>query len=198
MKLKLIALSLVLSAASTSAFAAIATIDGGQVDFAGLVSDNTCVPHVNGGSQDGQVQLNTAQVGAIQADLGVQLGAVGVQPESFYITVDCGSSNTNTNAHLSMASTFFSNSSGTLNNDDSISSPASGVNLAIHVVDGTGAALTYKQVKINDAADIHDTTFGADGVAKYNFVVSYVKQSGAVPVKAGYVKSNTAYTLTYN
>ncbi|ECY5567937.1 fimbrial protein, partial [Salmonella enterica subsp. enterica serovar Durham] len=47
MKLKLIALSLVLSAASTtSAFA----LDGGQVDFAGLVSDNTCTPHVNGGS----------------------------------------------------------------------------------------------------------------------------------------------------
>lgn len=194
MKLKLIALSLVLSAASTSAFA----IDGGQVDFAGLVSDNTCVPHVNGGSQDGQVQLNTAKVGDIQADLGVQLGAVGVQPESFYITVDCGSTNTNTKAHLSMASTFFSNSSGTLNNDDSISSPAAGVNLAIHQVDGSGATLAYKQVKINDAADIHDSEFGADGVTKFNFVVSYVKQSSAVQVTSGYVKSNTAYTLTYN
>ncbi|EAA4390583.1 fimbrial protein, partial [Salmonella enterica subsp. enterica] len=38
----------------------------------------------------------------------------------------------------------------------------------------------------------------ADGVAKFNFVVSYVRQSSAVPVTAGYVKSNTAYTLTYN
>ena len=54
MKLKLIALSLVLSAASSSAFAA---LDGGQLNFAGLVSDNTCTPHVNGGSQDGQVHL---------------------------------------------------------------------------------------------------------------------------------------------
>ncbi|ECY3951818.1 fimbrial protein, partial [Salmonella enterica subsp. enterica serovar Ibadan] len=132
MKLKLIALSLVLSAASTtSAFA----LDGGQVDFAGLVSDNTCTPHVNGGSQDGQVQLNTAVTANVASDPGVQGSEPGVQPEPFYITVDCGSSNANTKAHLSMASTFFSNSLGTLNNDDSISNPATGVNLAIHQVD---------------------------------------------------------------
>lgn len=156
MKLKLIALSLVLSAASTtSAFA----LDGGQVDFAGLVSDNTCTPHVNGGSQDGQVQLNTAVTANVASDPGVQDSEPGVQPEPFYITVDCGSSNANTKAHLSMA---------------------------------------YTQVKVNDAADIHDATFDADGVAKFNFVVSYVRQSSAVPVTAGYVKSNTAYTLTYN
>ncbi|EBN7208600.1 fimbrial protein, partial [Salmonella enterica] len=191
---KLIALSLVLSAASTtSAFA----LDGGQVDFAGLVSDNTCTPHVNGGSQDGQVQLNTAVTANVASDPGVQGSEPGVQPESFYITVDCGSSNTNTKAQLSMASTFFSNSLGTLNNDDSISNPATGVNLAIHQVDDSGSALAYTQVKVNDAADIHDASFNADGVAKFNFVVSYVKQSDAVPVTAGYVKSNTAYTVTY-
>ncbi|EBV0258500.1 fimbrial protein [Salmonella enterica subsp. enterica serovar Agama] len=195
MKLKLIALSLVLSAASTtSAFA----LDGGQVDFAGLVSDNTCTPHVNGGSQDGQVQLNTAVTANVASDPGVQGSEPGVQPEPFYITVDCGSSNANTKAHLSMASTFFSNSLGTLNNDDSISNPATGVNLAIHAIDASGSALAYTQVKVNDAADIHDATFDADGVAKFNFVVSYVRQSSAVPVTAGYVKSNTAYTLTYN
>ena len=195
MKLKLIALSLVLSAASTtSAFA----LDGGQVDFAGLVSDNTCTPHVNGGSQDGQVQLNTAVTANVASDPGVQGSEPGVQPEPFYITVDCGSSNTNTKAQLSMASTFFSNSLGTLNNDDSISNPATGVNLAIHAIDASGSALAYTQVKVNDAADIHDASFDADGVAKFNFVVSYVRQSSAVPVTAGYVKSNTAYTLTYN
>ncbi|MEB7577293.1 fimbrial protein [Citrobacter portucalensis] len=194
MKLKLIALSLVLSAASTtSAFA----LDGGQVDFAGLVSDNTCTPHVNGGSQDGQVQLNTAVTANVASDPDVQGSEPGVQPEPFYITVDCGSSNTNTKAQLSMASTFFSNSLGTLNNDDSISNPATGVNLAIHQVDDSGSALAYTQVKVNDAADIHDASFNADGVAKFNFVVSYVKQSDAVPVTAGYVKSNTAYTVTY-
>ncbi|ECI2855391.1 fimbrial protein [Salmonella enterica subsp. enterica] len=194
MKLKLIALSLVLSAASTtSAFA----LDGGQVDFAGLVSDNTCTPHVNGGSQDGQVQLNTAVTANVASDPSVQGSEPGVQPEPFYITVDCGSSNANTKAHLSMASTFFSNSLGTLNNDDSISNPATGVNLAIHQVDDSGSALAYTQVKVNDAADIHDASFNADGVAKFNFVVSYVKQSDAVPVTAGYVKSNTAYTVTY-
>ncbi|ECE8457230.1 fimbrial protein, partial [Salmonella enterica subsp. enterica serovar Ajiobo] len=89
MKKNLIALSVAFSAAllSSSAFA----LDGGQVDFAGLVSDNTCTPHVNGGSQDGQVQLNTAQTSDIVADLGVQTTQPGIQPESFYITVDCGS-----------------------------------------------------------------------------------------------------------
>ncbi|EAR6920421.1 fimbrial protein, partial [Salmonella enterica] len=179
---------------SSSAFA----LDGGQVDFAGLVSDNTCTPHVNGGSQDGQVQLNTAVTADVASDKGVQGSEPGVQPEPFYITVDCGSSNTNSKAHLSMASTFFSNSLGTLNNDDSISNPATGVNLAIHAIDASGSALAYTQVKVNDAADIHDATFDADGVAKFNFVVSYVRQSSAVPVTAGYVKSNTAYTLTYN
>ena len=179
---------------SSSAFA----LDGGQVDFAGLVSDNTCTPHVNGGSQDGQVQLNTAVTADVASDKGVQGSEPGVQPEPFYITVDCGSSNTNSKAHLSMASTFFSNSLGTLNNDDSISNPATGVNLAIHPVDDSGSALAYTQVKVNDAADIHDASFDADGVAKFNFVVSYVRQSSAVPVTAGYVKSNTAYTLTYN
>lgn len=178
---------------SSSAFA----LDGGQVDFAGLVSDNTCTPHVNGGSQDGQVQLNTAVTADVASDKGVQGSEPGVQPEPFYITVDCGSSNANTKAHLSMASTFFSNSLGTLNNDDSISNPATGVNLAIHQVDDSGSALAYTQVKVNDAADIHDASFNADGVAKFNFVVSYVKQSDAVPVTAGYVKSNTAYTVTY-
>lgn len=193
MKLKLIALAIVVSAASTSAFA----LDGGQVDFAGLVSDNTCTPHVNGGSQDGQVQLNTASKAAVDADPGVQTGAVGVMPESFYISVDCGTSNANTKARLSMSSTFFSNSNGTLNNDDSITDPAAGVNLAIHQVDDSGAALAYTQVKVNDPNDIHESTF-TDGVAKFDFVVSYVKQSSAVPVTAGYVKSNTAYTLTYN
>ncbi|ECF3933722.1 fimbrial protein [Citrobacter freundii] len=179
---------------SSSAFA----LDGGQVDFAGLVSDNTCTPHVNGGSQDGQVQLNTAVTADVASDKGVQGSEPGVQPEPFYITVDCGSSNTNSKAQLSMASTFFSNSLGTLNNDDSISNPATGVNLAIHAIDASGSALAYTQVKVNDAADIHDATFDADGVAKFNFVVSYVRQSSAVPVTAGYVKSNTAYTLTYN
>ncbi|ECG8258787.1 fimbrial protein [Salmonella bongori] len=196
MKKKIIALSVAFSAAliSSSAFA----LDGGQIDFAGLVSDNTCTPHVNGGSQDGQVQLNTANTTAVNTDPGVQTSAVGVQPEPFYITVDCGASNTNTKANLSMSSTFFSNSNGTLNNDDSISEPATGVNLAIHEVDSSGSAQAYSQVKINDASNVHSQDFDSNGVAKFNFVVSYVKQSSAVPVTAGYVKSNTAYTLTYN
>ena len=194
MNKKRIALSVAFSAAllSSSAFA----LDGGQIDFGGLVSDNTCIPHVNGGSQDGQVQLNTAKTADISANPGVQLTTPGVQPETFYITVDCGSSSANATAQMTMASTFFSNSSGTLNNDDSIESPAKGVNLAIHQIDVSGASPAYTQVKINDPSDVHLSSF-ASGVAKFNFVVSYVRKSSAVAVTPGYVKSNTAYTLAY-
>ncbi|ECH9262179.1 fimbrial protein, partial [Salmonella enterica subsp. enterica] len=98
MKKKIISLSVALSAAllSSSAFA----LDGGQVDFAGLVSDNTCTARVNGGSQDGQVQLNTAKTADVVANQGVQSTAVGILPESFYITVDCGTSTTNATANL--------------------------------------------------------------------------------------------------
>ncbi|ECH9262415.1 fimbrial protein, partial [Salmonella enterica subsp. enterica] len=66
----------------------------------------------------------------------------------------------------------------------------------IHQVDSTSSAQAYSQVKVNDVSDIHKADF-IDGVAKFDFVVSYVRQSGAVPVVPGYVKSNTAYTLTY-
>jgi type 1 fimbria pilin len=95
-----------------------------------------------------------------------------------------------------MASTFFSNANGTLNNDKAIISPASGVNLAIHMVDSSGAAVAYKQVKVNNPADTHQVSFKS-GIATFNFVVSYVRQASAVPVTPGYVKSNTAYTFTY-
>ncbi len=42
---------------TSSAFA----LDGGQLDFAGLVSDNTCILHVNGGAQDGQINPKPQQ-----------------------------------------------------------------------------------------------------------------------------------------
>lgn len=194
MKKNIIALSVAISAAllSSSAFA----LDGGQLDFGGLVSDNTCIPHVNGGSQDALIQLNTAKTGDIAANAGVQSNQAGVQPESFYITVDCGSTSQNATAKMTMGSTFFSNSNGTLNNDDSITTPAAGVNLAIHQVDASGDAPTYSQMIINNPNDIHLAPF-ASGVAKFNFVVSYVKQATAVQVAPGYVKSNAAYTLSY-
>ncbi|VDZ80788.1 Fimbrial protein YadN [Salmonella bongori] len=166
MKKKIIALSAAFSAAliSSSAFA----LDGGQINFAGLVSDNTCIPHVNGGSQDGQVQLNTANTTAVNTDPGVQTKrGWPYSQKPFYITVDCGASNTNTKANLSMSSTFFSNSNGTLNNDDSISEPATGVNLAIHEVDSSGSAQAYSQVKINDASNVHSQAFDSNGVAKF-------------------------------
>ncbi len=77
MKKKIIALSVAFSAALLSA-SALAALDGGQVDFAGLVSDNTCAPHVNGGSQDGQVQLKTAKTADITANPGVSDTTPGV------------------------------------------------------------------------------------------------------------------------
>ncbi|HCL5349322.1 TPA: fimbrial protein [Salmonella enterica] len=78
-----------------------------------------------------------------------------------------------------------------------MSDPATGVNLAIHAADTSGTAVAYTQVKVNDPSDDHEATFDANGVAKFNFVASYVRQSSAVPVTAGYVKTNTAYTITY-
>lgn len=63
-------------------------------------------------------------------------------------------------------------------------------------VDNSGANLTYDRVKVNDPSDIQTATM-TTGIAKFNFVVSYVKESNAVPVTSGYVKSNAAYTITY-
>jgi|GEM_PF-5532215 len=70
---------------TTSAFA----LDGGQLDFAGLVSDNTCVLHVNGGAQDGQITLQTATTTEVNQAGVVQLASPGAKPEAFSITIDC-------------------------------------------------------------------------------------------------------------
>lgn len=196
MNTKLLALSVILSATvSSSAFA----LDGGQLNFAGLVSDNTCDMHVDGGAQDKDIQLSTATVAEVKAVGDVDLATLGAKPKLFSITVDCSNSGQDITAHpdavIVMNSQFYSNSHGTLNNDTSISNPSSGVNLAIHSIKADG---TFKQVKVNDPTDSYSTKFDTNSVATWNFAASYVTQDETlVPVVAGFVKSNAAYTITY-
>lgn len=174
---------------TTSAFA----LDGGQLDFAGLVSDNTCVLHVNGGAQDGQITLQTATTTEVNQAGVVQLASPGAKPEAFSITIDCSDDPQGASANLSMGSVFFSDSQGTLNNDLSISQAATGVAIAIHYLTD---ATTYEQMRVNDSTDVKNLLF-TNGKAVYNFKASYVKQAATVNATAGYVKTNAAYTVTY-
>ncbi|ALR75494.1 fimbrial protein [[Enterobacter] lignolyticus] len=174
-----------------SAFA----LDGGQLDFSGLVSDNTCALHVNGGAQDAQILLKTASTQAVNDAGTVQTATAGAQPEPFSVTIDCSAGTVPLSANLSMGSVFFSNSQGTLSNDQSVNQAASGVAVAIHYMKD---ATTLEQVKVNDSTDVKTLPFDAQGKATYNFEASYVKQASAIPVTAGFVKTNAAYTVSYN
>lgn len=186
-------ITLASSAFVSSAFAA--NIDGGQLDISGLVSTNTCTLHVNGGAQDGLIILNTAEVADITDE--VSDTQAGAKKEPFSILVDCSSASPSpgSTTQLSMGSVFFSNSKGTLNNDTSISQPATGVNIAIHKVDNSTGDIS--QVKINDPSAVQTGTL-VNGKYTYNFLASYVKQSTLIAVGAGYVKTNAAYTVNYN
>ncbi len=192
----LIALSIAASAivSASSAFAA----DGGQLDIAGLVSDETCKLLVNDGTaRDASIVLKTATVSEVTAAGEVTNAAVGAKAAPFSITVDCSAlsdDDISENANLSMGSTFFSNSKGTLNNDSSIATPATGTNIAIHEVSDTGA---YTQVLVNNPTDVHTKAFTSK-VATYNFMASYVKANSTQAVGSGYVKTNAAYTVSYN
>ena len=173
---------------TTSAFA----LDGGQLDFAGLVSDNTCALHVNGGAQDGQITLQTATTAEVNTKGVVRAAEPGAKPEAFSITVDCSADPQGTSANLSMGSVFFSNSQGTLNNDLSISQAATGVAIAIHYLPD---ATTYQQMRVNDSTDVKNAPY-TNGKAIFNFKASYVKQAATIDATAGYVKTNAAYTVT--
>ncbi|WP_262798131.1 fimbrial protein [Citrobacter cronae] len=201
MNKKLIVISMALSAAtlSSSAFA----LDGGQIDFAGLVSDNTCVMSVNNGAQDSQIQLETASVAEVNTAGMVKAAAIGAKPKTFTVSVDCSKAGftTQANADLTMTSQFHSNGQGTLNNDSSITNAATGVNIAIHEVNPTSGA--YSMVTV-DGKDVHTQAFSTDKKAQWSFVASYVAQTDptatpvVVPVTAGFVKTNAAYTIAYN
>ena len=201
MNKKLLVISLAFSAAtlSSSAFA----LDGGQIDFAGLVSDNTCVMSVNNGAQDAQIQLETTSVAEVNSAGLVKANSVGAKAKAFTISVDCSKAGfeTQTKANLTMTSQFRSNGQGTLNNDESITDAAKGVNVAIHEVNPTTG--TYTMVTV-DGKDTHTQTFDTSKKAQWSFVASYVAQTDptatpvVVPVTAGFVKTNAAYTIAYN
>ena len=171
-----------------------AALDGGQLNISGLVVDNTCETRVDGGNKDGLVLLQTATVSEITA--GVLNDTVGAKAKPFSITVDCSNANPNpgSTAKMTFGSVFFGNSKGTLNNDMSINTPADGVNIALHNIDGS----TIKQVQINNQGDAYIKTMDATSkTATFDFKASYVRAETSTAPTAGYVKTNTAYTITY-
>ncbi|HAG5823637.1 TPA: fimbrial protein [Escherichia coli] len=193
-----------------------ADMDGGQLNISGLVVDNTCETRVDGGNKDGLILLQTATVGEI--DAGVLNDTVGAKAKPFSITVDCSKANPNpgstakmtfgsvffgnskanpnpgSTAKMTFGSVFFGNSKGTLNNDMSINNPSDGVNIALHNIDGS----TIKQVQINNPGDVYTKALDATTKsAVYDFKASYVRAVADQTATAGYVKTNTAYTITY-
>ena len=62
---------------------------------------------------------------------------------------------------------------------------------------------TYTMVTV-DGKDTHSKTFDTSKKAQWSFVASYVAQTDpaatpvVVPVTAGFVKTNAAYTIAYN
>ncbi|HAJ0090496.1 TPA: fimbrial protein [Escherichia coli] len=171
-----------------------ADMDGGQLNISGLVVDNTCETRVDGGNKDGLILLQTATVGEISE--GVLDTTVGAKAKPFSITVDCSKANPapGSTAKMTFGSVFFGNSKGTLNNDMSINTPSDGVNIALHNIEGS----TIKQVKINNPGDIYSKALDATSKsATYDFKASYVRADASLAATAGYVKTNTAYTVTY-
>ena len=165
-----------------------ADMDGGQLNISGLVVDNTCETRVDGGNKDGLILLQTATVGEI--DAGVLETTVGAKAKPFSKANPAPGSS----AKMTFGSVFFGNSKGTLNNDMSINNPSDGVNIALHNIDGS----TVKQVKINNPGDVY--TKALDATTKsvtYDFKASYVRAVNDQTATAGYVKTNTAYTVTY-
>ena len=160
-----------------------ADMDGGQLNISGLVVDNTCETRVDGGNKDGLILLQTATVGEI--DAGVLNDTVGAKAKPFSITVDCSKANPNpgSTAKMTFGSVFFGNSKGTLNND-----------MSINNIDGS----TIKQVQINNPGDVYTKALDATTKsAVYDFKASYVRAVADQTATAGYVKTNTAYTITY-
>ncbi|WP_250152940.1 fimbrial protein [Citrobacter portucalensis] len=157
----LLVIALSTATLSSSAFA----LDGGQIDFAGLVSDNTCVMSVNNGAQDAQIQLETASVDEVNTAGVVKAATVGAKPKAFTISVDCSKAGftTQTKADLTMTSQFRSNGQGTLNNDTTITNAASGVNVAIHEQNPTSGA--YSMVTV-DGKDVHSQNFDTNKKAQ--------------------------------
>ena len=66
--------------------------------------------------------------------------------------------------------------------------------IALHNIDGS----TIKQVQINNPGDVYTKALDATTKsAVYDFKASYVRAVADQTATAGYVKTNTAYTITY-
>ena len=197
MKKVLLATAVFMALGSSSAMA----VEGGRINFEGLVSAETCKKVVSsavGNSEtDGTVTLKTAHVSDVATE--VQPTAAGTNAEDFSITIDCSTSgSTLATAHLNMSSTF-GNTKGTLDNDETLTrngvEAAKAVEIAVHRVDDATSGLTL--VKINDLSSTLDQAF-TNNVATYNFKASYVKSSDAgAAVTTGLVATNAVYTFTY-
>ncbi|EPQ6908895.1 fimbrial protein [Citrobacter freundii] len=184
-----------------SAGSAMAGVQGGQINFHGLVSDTTCSKVVSTArgneTTDGNVYLQTAAPADITD--GIQAASYGAKAEPFTIVLNCEGAadvTSTTKAKLTMDSSF-SNSKGTLNNDENLVvsgvNAAGNVNIAIH--DDTSGTPTQMKV---DGSDVHEATFDANKVATYNFTASYVKADATKDVTSGHVTTNAMYTFTYN
>ena len=162
---------IMLAMAAGTAFAA-NDMDGGQLNISGLVVDNTEITY------------------------GVLDTTVGAKAKPFSITIDCSKANPapGTTAKMTFGSVFFGNSKGTLNNDMSINTPSDGVNIALHNIEGS----TIKQVQVNNPGDVYSKTLDSTSKsATYDFKASYVRADASKAATAGYVKTNSAYTITY-
>ncbi|POP41593.1 fimbrial protein [Superficieibacter electus] len=175
-------------------------VQGGQLQFNGLISATTCSKIVRtergDSNTDGQIYLDSATPAEVTTE--IQTTATGAKPEPFSIILDCKDATEVTEttiAKLKMDSTF-SNTKGTLNNDANLTvsgiAAAKDVDIAIH--HDKDGSLTQMKV---DGADTHDATFNASKVATYDFIASYVKASATATVTPGHVTTNAMYTFTY-
>lgn len=197
MKKVLLATAVVMAMGSTSAMAT----EGGRINFEGLVSAETCqkvvTSSVGSSETDGTVTLNTAHVSDITAEVADT--TAGAKAEDFSIKLDCSEAGAGLEKASLTLSSSFSNTKGTLDNDETLSrngeAAAKAVDIAVHrVADDTNA---LSLVKINDPANTMDQEF-INNVATYNFKASYVKSSDAgAEVTTGPVTTNAVYTFSY-
>ncbi|ASG89508.1 fimbrial protein [Salmonella enterica] len=197
MKKAILAVAMVMAMGSASAMAD--DVQGGQINFHGLVSATTCskVVSTSRGDEatDGNVYLETAAPADITK--AVQSASYGAKPQPFTIVLNCKDAAEvtagTTVAQLTMTSSF-SNTQGTLDNDKNLVTAgiaaADNVDIAIHDV------TAKTQMKV-DGSDAHSATFDENKIATYNFMASYVRDVEANEVTPGHVTTNAMYTFTY-
>ncbi|TGB70014.1 fimbrial protein [Escherichia sp. E4930] len=197
MKKALLAATLVFTSGSALA------VDGGHIDFNGLVQSGTCkVGVVDEGKHsittDGVVTLDTANVSDTFTE--VSANSVGLLPKAFMISVDCAPGTVNV-AALTMGSASYANTSGTLNNNMNVTvngiQPAQNVNIAVHNMQKQDGSADTKLVNMNNSAEKHLLNLDSEGDGQYKFNASYVKAPNSQGVTTGHVTTNALYTITY-